>query len=74
MAPLAIVQAMVAHPVVPVAVAPCGPLGAPSRWRVRFGAPIHTDPTYESDDPLAAAELGEQIRQAVGELLDTSVA
>ncbi len=73
-APLAIVQAMVAHPVIPVAVAPCGPLGTPTRWRVRFGVPIQSDPTYESDDPLAAAELGEQIRHAVGELLGVSVA
>ncbi len=73
-APLAIVQALVAHPVVPVAVQPCGPFGAPTKWRVRFGSPIVADPTYDHDDPLAAADLGEQMREGVASLLGADLA
>jgi 1-acyl-sn-glycerol-3-phosphate acyltransferase len=67
--PLGVMQAMLAHPVIPVAVTPAGPLGTPTRWRVRIGEPILSDPTYATDDPLAAAELGESVRSAVDALL-----
>ncbi len=71
--PLALLQAMRAYPVLPVAVRPSGPLGLPLRWSVRIGAPLETDRTYPIDDPLAAAELGENVRQNVEKLLGRSV-
>jgi len=69
--PLPLMQAMTRAPVVPVAVAPGGPLGTPIRaWRVRFGEPLSLDAGYEPGDPLAAARLAETVRDAVATLLD----
>jgi 1-acyl-sn-glycerol-3-phosphate acyltransferase len=72
--PLAIVQALLPYPVLPVAVKASGPLGAPTRWSVRIGEPVDFDHTYTVDDPLAAAEVGETVRANVERLLGRSVA
>lgn len=69
--PLPLMQAMTRAPVIPVAVAPGGPLGTAIRpWRVRFGEPLSLDAGYEPGDPLAAARLAEAVRDAVAALLD----
>jgi 1-acyl-sn-glycerol-3-phosphate acyltransferase len=52
-----------------------GPLGAvplPSRWRIRFGAPIRFDevPPERAEDPLYVNRTRERIRGTVQELLD----
>jgi 1-acyl-sn-glycerol-3-phosphate acyltransferase len=67
--PLELVQAMMEFPVIPVAVRPAGPLGAPTAWHVRVGEPLDVDATYTPGDPLGAAELGETVRAAVAALL-----
>jgi len=67
--PLELVQAMMAFPVVPVAVRASGPFGTPVAWHVRVGTPLALDQSYAPRDPLGAAELGESVRVAVGRLL-----
>jgi hypothetical protein len=67
--PLELVQAMTPFPVVPVAVRAAGPFGAPVAWDVRVGRALSLDRSYPAGDPLAAAELGEAVRAAVGRLL-----
>jgi hypothetical protein len=67
--PLALVQAAMGAPAIPVAVSPSGPLGTPLRWRVEFGAPVEVRDEYPVGDPLGAAEYGEALRDAVGTLL-----
>jgi 1-acyl-sn-glycerol-3-phosphate acyltransferase len=66
---------------VPVPVTPTLPalglLGAvplPTRWRIRFGPPIHP-PSAEEDaeDPLRTNRLRERVRGAIQELLDVEV-
>jgi hypothetical protein len=62
-------------PVVPVAIRPGGPLGLPvgvwptRPWRVVVGDPLLPPPGTPTDDQLAAAELAEQVRDAVATLL-----
>ncbi len=66
---------------VPVPVTPTlpalGPLGMvplPSRWRIRFGAPIHTPfVDGDPDDPLLTNRIRERVRGAIQELLDQEV-
>ncbi|MCU1430634.1 MAG: glycerol acyltransferase [Actinomycetia bacterium] len=67
--PLALVQAMMPYPVLPVSVRPGGPFHTPIVWDVRIGLPITLGRTYTPGDPLGAAELGEAVRAAVGGLL-----
>jgi hypothetical protein len=67
--PLALVQAMMEVPVIPVAVRASGPFGTPIRWQVCIGEPVLLDRSYTPGDPLGAAELGEAVRAAVGALL-----
>jgi 1-acyl-sn-glycerol-3-phosphate acyltransferase len=69
MSPLPLMQAMLGAPVFPVAVRAAGPFGAPTRWRVEFAPEVGVDTSYEVDDPLAVAELGEAVRRCVGEML-----
>jgi hypothetical protein len=68
--PRALLAATLGFPVLPVGVLPGGPLGLPIRaWRVRVGELIEPAPGVAPGDPLAAAELAERARHAVGVLL-----
>ncbi len=68
--PLDACTAMLGHTVFPATVIPRGPLGLPiGRWDVSVGAHIALDATYQREDPLAAAELGEIARDAVAAML-----
>lgn len=59
------------HLVVPVAVRPGGPFNLPLRpWQVFVGEPLEPPAHAEAGDVLAAAELAEQARRAVADLLD----
>jgi len=72
-APRAMVAATLGFPVVPVALRPGGPLNLAIRpWRVVVGEPLLPPPDTRPDDHLAAAELSEQVRDAVRALLDAS--
>jgi len=72
-APRAMVAATLGFPVVPVALRPGGPLNLAIRpWRVVVGEPLLPPPDTRPDDQLAAAELSEQVRDAVRALLDPS--
>ncbi|MCJ7672722.1 MAG: hypothetical protein MUP67_11855 [Acidimicrobiia bacterium] len=69
-APRALVAATLGFPVVPVAVRPGGPFNLAIRpWRVVVGQPLLPPPGTAPDDQLAAAELSEQVRDAVSDLL-----
>jgi hypothetical protein len=68
--PLPLVGAMTRAPVIPVAVVPGGPFNTSIRpWRVRIGPPVVLDEPLEPGDPLAAAQLAENVRDAVAALL-----
>lgn len=67
--PLELLQAMLVAPVLPVAIRPNGPFGTPTSWLVTISAPVPVDPSYDLDDPLAAAELAEAVRARVDGLL-----
>jgi len=68
--PRALVVATLGFPVIPVAVRRGGPLGLPVRpWRVIVGAPMLPPHGTDAEDQLAAAELSEDVRKAVGALL-----
>ncbi len=68
--PRALLAATLGFPVIPVAVRPGGPVGLPLRpWRVVVGEPMLPPTGTESDDPLAAAEISEAVRNAVHDLL-----
>jgi hypothetical protein len=73
--PRPLVAATLGFPVVPVAIRPGGPFGLPigvwpaAPWRVVVGEPLLPPAGTPPDDQLAAAELGEQVREAVAELL-----
>jgi 1-acyl-sn-glycerol-3-phosphate acyltransferase len=72
-APRSLVAATLGFPVVPVAVRPGGPLNLPLRpWRVIVGAALLPPPGTTAHDQLAAAELSEQVRDAVRGLLEES--
>ena len=69
--PRALLAATLGFPVIPVVVRPGGPIGLPLRpWRVVVGEPLLPPAGTESDDPLAAAEISEAVRDAVHELLE----
>jgi 1-acyl-sn-glycerol-3-phosphate acyltransferase len=58
---------------------PLGPLGLlplPSRWSIRFGAPIETRSLgpAAADDPAQVAELTERVRAEVQQMLDRDIA
>jgi 1-acyl-sn-glycerol-3-phosphate acyltransferase len=73
--PRALLAATLGFPVVPVAIRPGGPLGLalgfwPTRpWHVVVGDPMLPPPGTAPGDQLAAAELAEQVREAVAGLL-----
>ena len=74
--PRPLVATTLGFPVVPVAIRPGGPLGMPigvwpaPPWRVVVGEPLLPPPGTPPDDQLAAAELAEQVREAVAALLE----
>jgi hypothetical protein len=71
--PRALVVATLGFPVIPMAIRPAGPLGLPILgWRVSVGEPLLPPEGTHLDDLLAAAELAEEVRRAVGVLLDES--
>lgn len=68
--PRPLLAATLGFPVIPVAVRPGGPFGLPVRpWRVVVGEALLPPAGTEPDDQLAAAELAEAVRDAVGALL-----
>ena len=68
--PRELLAATLGFPVIPVAIRPGGPLGLPLRpWRVTVGEPLLPPVGTEADDPLAAAEISEWVRDAVHDLL-----
>ncbi|MEX2255728.1 MAG: hypothetical protein WEC34_09845 [Acidimicrobiia bacterium] len=73
--PRALVAATLGFPVVPVAISAGGPFGIPigiwptRPWKVVVGEPLVAPAGTTADDQLAAAELSEQVRNAVAELL-----
>ena len=70
--PRELVAATLGFPVVPIAIKPGGPVSLPIRpWRVVVGAPLVTPHGSYADDHLAAAELAEDVRRAVGALLES---
>jgi hypothetical protein len=70
--PRALVVATLGFPVIPVAVLPGGPFGLPIRpWRVIVGSPLLPPAHTGHGDQLAAAELAEQTRTAVQELMES---
>ncbi len=73
-APRSLVAATLGFPVVPVAVRPGGPFNLALRpWRVVVGAPLLPPSGTRPHDQLAAAELAEQVRDAVRALLDDPI-
>jgi 1-acyl-sn-glycerol-3-phosphate acyltransferase len=73
--PRALLAATLGFPVVPVAIRPGGPFGLPfgvwptRPWRVVVGEALLPPPGTSLDDQLAAAELAEQVRDAIVSLL-----
>jgi hypothetical protein len=68
--PRALLVATLGFPVLPVAVRPGFPLARPGRpWRVRFGEPLGPPAGTKRGDQLAAAELAEEVGEAVSALL-----
>ncbi len=69
-APRALVAATLGFPLVPVTVRPGGPLNLVIRpWRVTVGPALLPPLGTPAHDQLAAAELAEQVRDAVGAML-----
>ena len=77
--PRPLLAATLGFPVVPVAIRAGGPFGLPigvwpaRPWRVVVGEALLPPPATSPDDQLAAAELSEQVRDAVATLLETDV-
>ena len=70
--PRGLLAATLGFPVVPVAVRPGGPLGLPVRaWRVAVGEPILPPDGTRPGDQLGAAELSEQVRAGIRDLLES---
>jgi hypothetical protein len=66
--PTPLLEVALGYPVIPVLVRPGGPLGLPlGPWRVTVGTAIEVG-TVGERDPLLAAELVEQVRNAVHSL------
>lgn len=66
-------------PIVPVALTGAEqgflPLPWPSRWRIRFGPPLHLDHLYSAHargevDPAAVAQLSERVKHQIQRMLD----
>jgi hypothetical protein len=71
-APRAVIAATLGFALLPVAVRPGGPVGLPVRpWVVSVGEPLAPPEGTEPGDPLAAAELAEQARAAIADMLRT---
>jgi hypothetical protein len=76
--PRALVAATLGYPVLPIAVRPGGLFGTSlgvwpmAPWRVVVGEPTLAPPGTDQHDQLAAAELAEQVRDAVSALLEDS--
>lgn len=76
--PRPLLAAALGFPVIPVAVRQGGLLGTSpgvwptAPWRVVIGEPMVPPPGTDPHDPLAAAELAEEVRDAVGALLEQS--
>jgi len=69
-APRAVIGATLGFPLVPVAVRRRGPVGLPvGGWVVTVGEARFPPDDTEPGDPLAAAELAEQVRAEIGLLL-----
>lgn len=69
--PRALVAATLGFPVIPIAIRPGGPLNLQLRpWRLLVGEPMLPPPGTEQHDQLAAAELSEQLRTAIQDLLE----
>jgi hypothetical protein len=69
-APRSVIAATLGFPLFPVAIQPGGPAGLAIRpWRVCVGDPLAPPDGSEPGDPLAAAELSEQVRAAIAEML-----
>lgn len=69
--PRSLVAATLGFPVIPIAIRPGGPFNLQLRpWRVLVGEPMLPPPGTERHDQLAAAELSEQVREAIRELLE----
>jgi hypothetical protein len=65
-----VIGATLGFPVLPVAVRPSGPVGLPvGGWVVAVGPPCRPPDGTATDDPLAAAELAEDVRRAVAAML-----
>lgn len=68
--PRPLILATLGFPVIPIAVRPGGPMGAPILpWRIIVGDPMLPPPDTEPSDQLAAAEFSEAVRDAVNALL-----
>jgi len=64
-----------------LAVAPPLPLAGllawlplPSRWSIRFGAPVAPPPPERADDAAAMATVGERVRSELQRMLDADLA
>ncbi len=74
--PRPLLAATLGFPVLPIAVRPGGPFGTSlgvwpmPPWRVVVGEPMLAPPGTDVHDHLAAAELAEQVRDAVEALLE----
>jgi hypothetical protein len=69
-APRGVIAATLGFALLPVAVRPGGPIGLPVRpWVVSVGEPLAPPEGTEPGDPLAAAELAEQARAAIADML-----
>jgi 1-acyl-sn-glycerol-3-phosphate acyltransferase len=69
-APRAVIGATLGFPLLPVAVRPGGPVGLPVRpWAVSVGEALFPPEGTEPGDPLAAAELAEEVRAEITRLL-----
>jgi len=69
-APRSVIAATLGFGLLPVAVRPGGPVGLPVRpWVVSVGEPLLPPEGTEPGDPLAAAELAEQARAAIADML-----
>jgi hypothetical protein len=69
-APRALIAATMGFRLYPVAIQRGGPLGLPIRpWVVSIGPPLAASAGIKPGDPLGAAELSEQVRNAIAELL-----
>lgn len=72
--PRELIVATLGFPVIPIAIRPAGPLGLPIRgWRVTVGEALLPPEGTEPGELLAAAELAEEVRRAVGVLLTEPV-